>query len=46
MIAVSGGQLICLSTPYGKRGFFYEAWRHGGPERKKGVRTEWHFHGN
>ena len=26
MLAVSGGRLICLSTPYGKRGFFYEAW--------------------
>ncbi len=32
MIAVSGGRLICLSTPYGKRGFFYEAWANGGPE--------------
>jgi hypothetical protein len=26
MLAVSGGGLICLSTPYGKRGFFYEQW--------------------
>ena len=26
MLAVSGGRLVCLSTPYGKRGFFYEAW--------------------
>jgi hypothetical protein len=24
--AVSNGRLICLSTPYGKRGFFYNAW--------------------
>ncbi len=32
MIAVSGGRLLCLSTPYGKRGFFYDAWAHGGPE--------------
>jgi hypothetical protein len=29
MLAVSGGQLIILSTPFGKRGFFYEEWEHG-----------------
>lgn len=26
MLAVSGGRIILLSTPHGKRGFFYEAW--------------------
>jgi len=26
MLAVSGGTLIMLSTPYGKRGAFYEGW--------------------
>jgi len=26
MLAVSRGQLVCLSTPFGKRGWFYEAW--------------------
>jgi hypothetical protein len=26
MLAVSRGRLICLSTPAGKRGFFYEEW--------------------
>jgi hypothetical protein len=26
MLAVSGGRLVCLSTPFGKRGFFFEAW--------------------
>ncbi len=26
MLAVSGGRLILLSTPYGKRGHFHEAW--------------------
>jgi len=31
-LAVSDGDLWLLSTPYGKRGFFYEAWEHGGPE--------------
>jgi hypothetical protein len=32
MLAVSGGRLICLSTPWGKRGFFYDAWAKGGEE--------------
>jgi hypothetical protein len=32
MLAVSNGRLICLSTPYGKRGFFYEAWAGGGAD--------------
>jgi hypothetical protein len=26
MLATSRGRLICLSTPFGKRGFFYDAW--------------------
>ena len=26
MLAVSGGRMILLSTPFGKRGVFYEAW--------------------
>jgi hypothetical protein len=30
MLAVSRGTLWLLSTPYGKRGFFYETWRRGG----------------
>ena len=29
MLAVSGGRLIALSTPFGKRGFFYQAWTEG-----------------
>ena len=32
MLAVSGGALWLMSTPCGKRGFFWEAWEHGGPE--------------
>jgi hypothetical protein len=32
MLAVSGGRLICLSTPYGKRGFFHDAWAAGGDD--------------
>ncbi len=26
MLAIGGGSLVCLSTPMGKRGWFYEAW--------------------
>lgn len=26
MLATSGGRLICLSTPFGRRGFFWDAW--------------------
>lgn len=30
MLIVKRGQLLCLSTPFGKRGWWYEAWEHGG----------------
>jgi hypothetical protein len=30
MLAVSHGQHILMSTPFGKRGHFYDAWEHGG----------------
>jgi hypothetical protein len=29
MLAVSGGALMMLTTPYGKRGVFYEEWTSG-----------------
>lgn len=32
MLAVSGGRLVLLSTPFGKRGFFFETWEKGGDE--------------
>ena len=32
MLAVSAGSLWLMSTPFGKRGFFYETWAHGDPE--------------
>ena len=32
MLAVSDGTLWLMSTPFGKRGFFYETWANGGPE--------------
>jgi hypothetical protein len=30
MLAVSGGRLILMSTPFGRQGHFYEAWANGG----------------
>jgi hypothetical protein len=30
MLATSGGRLIAMSTPYGRRGWFHEAWQLGG----------------
>jgi hypothetical protein len=35
MLAVGGGDLWLISTPYGRRGFFYEAWMHGGDQWKR-----------
>ena len=32
MMAVSGGTMWLMSTPFGKRGFFHETWANGGPE--------------
>ena len=32
MLAASSGALWLMSTPCGKRGFFWEAWERGGPE--------------
>jgi hypothetical protein len=32
MLAVSNGTLWLMSTPFGKRGFFYETWVEGGAE--------------
>ncbi len=30
MLAVSGGEIVLLSTPFGKRGFFHHEWAAGG----------------
>jgi hypothetical protein len=30
MLAVSGGLLQALSTPFGRRGWFHDAWANGG----------------
>jgi hypothetical protein len=32
MLAATDGRLICLSTPNGKHGFFYDAWAKGGDD--------------
>lgn len=39
MLAVSGGRLVALSTPFGSRGWFYDAWREEG--WKKWRVTAW-----
>lgn len=35
MLAVSEGELMLISTPKGKRGFFYNVWEHGGKAWKR-----------
>ncbi len=35
MLIINDGQLISMSTPFGKRGFFHEAWENGGDEWKR-----------
>ncbi len=30
MVAVSGGRVVLMSTPFGRRGHFYDAWARGG----------------
>ena len=32
MLAVSGGRIVLLSTPFGKRGFFHHEWTEGGAD--------------
>jgi len=40
MLAVSGGRLLMLSTPYGKRGAFYEEWTKGAGWERYTVTAE------
>jgi hypothetical protein len=40
MLAVSQGRLVCLSTPFGQRGFFWREWTDGGPAWQR-VRIPW-----
>lgn len=40
MLAVSGGRLIALSTPFGKRGWFYNAWSGDGDWHRTRVTAQ------
>jgi hypothetical protein len=40
MLAVSGGRLLCLSTPFGKRGFFHDEWHSARPWQRVRVTAE------
>ena len=40
MLAVSGGRLMMLSTPFGKRGVFYEEWTEGSVWERYTVSAE------
>jgi hypothetical protein len=40
MLAVSRGRLVCLSTPFGQRGFFFREWCSDNPWRR--FRVTWH----
>lgn len=41
MLAVSGGRLILMSTPFGKRGHFFQEWANGGPEWERLTLPAW-----
>ena len=40
MLAVSGGRLLALSTPFGKRGWWFEEWQGGGPWERVEIKAE------
>ncbi len=40
MLAVSGGRIILLSTPFGKRGFFHSEWTDGDGWRKVKITAD------
>ena len=41
MLAISGGSLMLLSTPFGKRGFFYREWKQADELEAQGKESEW-----
>lgn len=41
MLAVSKGQLLALSTPFGKRGWFWEEWKHCEDLKAQGQTPAW-----
>src|SRR5262249_30777129 len=40
MVAVSRGKLVCLSTPFGQRGWFYESWTGAEPWQRVRVTAD------
>jgi hypothetical protein len=40
MLAVSQGQLVAMSTPFGKRGWFYGEWRGGNSWERVAIRAD------
>lgn len=40
MLAVSGGRIVALSTPWGRRGWFFEAWERGEDWRRFRITAE------
>jgi hypothetical protein len=40
MLAVSGGQLVALSTPFGKLGWFHDEWHGTGPWQRVRITAE------
>jgi hypothetical protein len=40
MLAVSGGRLVALSTPWGRRGWFYEEWRSTHPWQRARITAQ------
>jgi hypothetical protein len=40
MLAVSGGQLVALSTPFGRRGWFFDEWEGKAPWQRVRVTAE------
>jgi hypothetical protein len=42
MLALSQGRLVALSTPFGKRGFFWREWDEGGPSWHRAKVTAYH----
>ena len=39
MLAISKGEIVCLTTPWGQRGFFHEQWANGGPDWERTLVT-------
>ena len=39
MLAVSGGRVVLLSTPFGQRGFFHHEYTEGGPDWHRATAT-------